>query len=593
MAWKRDNPGCPCCGKPSCKSCVIVTDGCSGARVAGASVTLSDGTNTYGPVLTTGQIIAVNVSPHGTGYDPTNVPTVTISGGGGSGATATAILSGGVPSASMTSPGTGYTNPRLAIGGATTGSRATVSYACQVDNLTLNSGGGGFTDGTGYALSFSGGTPTTAAVGTFDVVGGAVQNLVITNRGAGYKFAPSVGFSAAGSGTGAWATATLRFTSISAGGGTLYVSPAVTITDPSGTGAAANATASAITIGSVIVNSGGSGYTSAPAVSFASSSGSGAVATATVATLACFPKVPTGTYTRTTTATGYGTDTSTVTITKGVNCGPSNAATVNLPPIGYFTVNWFVIGCGSQVHFPDTGNPLPGATVTMTGAGGLSATGTTDASGLLTLALGPFTGTLPSWSATVSYPGFFNRTITGAPNICAGTTRNQQIKMTAASPIPATMGWICIPGPSGQCGPYSFELTDLTITDSKNGTTTLTYLGLNSGGFYNWEGSQAGTFDAAGSCPASSGTVSYSLTLNPTGGWSFGVGLSMQDVYGFGCDCPGPGSPPCTSRIGCGPISSSYTCPPAFMLVFSLDPSSAVLCLGAYGSGGGTFTITQ
>ncbi|WP_422923152.1 hypothetical protein [Singulisphaera sp. PoT] len=70
----------------------------------------------------------------------------------------------------------------------------------------------------------------------------------------------------------------------------------------------------------------------------------------------------------------------------------------------------------------------------------------------------------------------------------------------------------------------------------------------------------------------------------------------MQNAHGFGCDCPGPGSPPCTSNTGCGTlITNSFTCPPAFMLVFSLNPSvpGAGLCLGAYGAGGATYTITQ
>lgn len=78
-----------------------------------------------------------------------------------------------------------------------------------VVTLSLTAGGSGYTNGTGYALTFTGGSPAATAVGTFDVSGGAVTALHLTNCGAGYASAPTPSFTGAGSGTGAAATATL------------------------------------------------------------------------------------------------------------------------------------------------------------------------------------------------------------------------------------------------------------------------------------------------------------------------------------------------------------------------------------------------
>ena len=74
--------------------------------------------------------------------------------------------------------------------------------------LTLTAAGTGYTNGTGYALTFTGGGGTGAA-GTFDVVNGAVTNLILTNQGSGYTSAPTITFTTAGAGTGATATASL------------------------------------------------------------------------------------------------------------------------------------------------------------------------------------------------------------------------------------------------------------------------------------------------------------------------------------------------------------------------------------------------
>ncbi len=77
-----------------------------------------------------------------------------------------------------------------------------------VFSITLGSPGSGYADGTGYALSVTGGgSPITAAAGTFDVVGGVVSKIIMTTGG---KYlpglaVPTIGFPGAG-GSGASAT---------------------------------------------------------------------------------------------------------------------------------------------------------------------------------------------------------------------------------------------------------------------------------------------------------------------------------------------------------------------------------------------------
>lgn len=83
-----------------------------------------------------------------------------------------------------------------------------ITQVFSVDHVTNVVGGSGYTNGTGYALGISGGGGHNAA-GTFDVVGGSVTNVVITNHGTGYTGLPTFTFPGAGSGTGASATAVL------------------------------------------------------------------------------------------------------------------------------------------------------------------------------------------------------------------------------------------------------------------------------------------------------------------------------------------------------------------------------------------------
>lgn len=78
-----------------------------------------------------------------------------------------------------------------------------------VSSLFLNSGGSGYRNGTGYSATFTGGGGSGAAA-TFDVSFNSVTNLQLTANGSHYgPSKPTVGFTAAGFGSGASAAVTV------------------------------------------------------------------------------------------------------------------------------------------------------------------------------------------------------------------------------------------------------------------------------------------------------------------------------------------------------------------------------------------------
>lgn len=85
---------------------------------------------------------------------------------------------------------------------------ATATTTGSVVGLTLAAAGSGYTDGTGYALGFSGGGGS-GATGTFDVVAGKIANVKLVAFGSNYTSVPAVSVAAAGPGTGAVVNATI------------------------------------------------------------------------------------------------------------------------------------------------------------------------------------------------------------------------------------------------------------------------------------------------------------------------------------------------------------------------------------------------
>lgn len=70
-----------------------------------------------------------------------------------------------------------------------------------VYEIEITNGGSGFTDGSNYTLSFSGGGGT-GAQGVFDVSGGKVTSIWLQESGYNYTSNPTLDFSAAGAGSG-------------------------------------------------------------------------------------------------------------------------------------------------------------------------------------------------------------------------------------------------------------------------------------------------------------------------------------------------------------------------------------------------------
>jgi hypothetical protein len=237
-------------------------------------------------------LAGVTVTAEGEGYTFASVQFV--GGGGGSGAVATAtIVDGAITAIVVTNQGSGYTTaPSVEIIGDGTGAEASAVLTpsrvasglapTSVASLTRTSGGSGY---TGSAFVFFLGGGGTGATATATVSGGAVSALTLTSGGSGYTSAPEV-LIFASAGTGATATATLTSSGALSGvtvvnGGSGFTSvPLLTIVGGGGAGATAIAVLTATSIASVNLTAGGSGYTSAPSVAFVGGGGTGAAATA-------------------------------------------------------------------------------------------------------------------------------------------------------------------------------------------------------------------------------------------------------------------------------------------------------------------------
>jgi hypothetical protein len=189
-----------------------------------------------------GTIKEIQLYYKGAGYTDNTGYALGITGGGGTGATGTFdVVSGKVENIVITNAGTGYTHrPDLdfSVAGGSTQAEAyailqpygegswvetiapdtptaltatDMPYkllpqpAGQIKDLTIAAVGSGYSDGN---LIFTGGSPTVAATGTYTQTAGEVTSVTITNYGSGYTSAPTIGFSAGGSGASVTATIT-------------------------------------------------------------------------------------------------------------------------------------------------------------------------------------------------------------------------------------------------------------------------------------------------------------------------------------------------------------------------------------------------
>jgi len=140
-----------------------------------------------------GFVIGAAVTDGGLGY--TNVPVVTISGGGGSGATARAtVVNGSVTAITIQNPGSGYTSvPVVTIAPPPFPPRKAVAIAQIVNGFVvaanLTDGGFGYQEPPAVVLTGGGGTGAKAVA---TVVNGVVTAVTITTPGTGYTSAPNI-----------------------------------------------------------------------------------------------------------------------------------------------------------------------------------------------------------------------------------------------------------------------------------------------------------------------------------------------------------------------------------------------------------------
>jgi hypothetical protein len=227
----------------------------------------------------------VNITSGGAAYS--SLPNLTVYGGFGSGIAITPVILGGqVVEMNITNPGSGY-EPGDVVQVAFSGGGSDTSpvlvaalTATSVAGVTITVPGSGYTFAS---VQFTGGGGGSGAIATATIVGGAITAVVMTNIGSGYTTAPGVLI--VGDGAGARASAVLvpsGVVSIAvANGGSNFTSvPLLEITGGAGAGAVAIAVLTATSVASVNLTAGGSGYTSAPTIAFVGGGGSGAAATA-------------------------------------------------------------------------------------------------------------------------------------------------------------------------------------------------------------------------------------------------------------------------------------------------------------------------
>ncbi len=239
----------------------------------------------WSKTLINGPLPGIRLTSPGAGY--TEVPIVSITGGGGTGAAATATITPSfVNAVTLTAGGSGYTSAPTVVfsGGGGTGAAAVASFTRVVDAILVTNGGSGYTSAP--RVNFQGGGGTGAAA-TATVVGGVVTAITVTSGGSGYTSAPRITLTG-GNGRNATATATItgivRSITLTNGGSGYTSAPTVSFTGGGGgTGAAATATIQPGFVTGVTLDNGGSGYTSAPTITFV---GGGAAVTAVATAVA-------------------------------------------------------------------------------------------------------------------------------------------------------------------------------------------------------------------------------------------------------------------------------------------------------------------
>jgi FtsP/CotA-like multicopper oxidase with cupredoxin domain len=210
-----------------------------------------------------GAITAITVTNPGSGYNHASVDIT----GSGSGAMAFAniVRRGSVVAVTVNSPGTGYTAPTVTFSG--NGGAAATAYG-GVEQVFVAFGGSGYTMPT-VEFDLPDGPDGVQAKGhALMDANGTITDVIVDSPGSGYSFAPGVAihngtlFDPIAGATLAQATTTLSIQSIGldAFGSNYNQVPTVTISDPTGTGAAATAVLDNGIISAITISRPGSGY---------------------------------------------------------------------------------------------------------------------------------------------------------------------------------------------------------------------------------------------------------------------------------------------------------------------------------------------
>ena len=212
-------------------------------------------------ILYPSSITTITRNSGGTNYDSLCTD-IKIIGGGGSGLVVTPTIASGVISAfTVSSSGTGYTNPPAIM--ITSGVTSTANLV----------GGTGYVDVNTQIVVSDGGGGETVIIPT--VASGVITALTITTFGSGYVTTPTITITSGITGT----------SNIVAGSGyTNGIYPLV-VTGGGGSGCSGVFTISGGVLSSIVIGNAGTGYTSAPTLSFdGAGPGTGASATATLGT---------------------------------------------------------------------------------------------------------------------------------------------------------------------------------------------------------------------------------------------------------------------------------------------------------------------
>lgn len=236
-------------------------------------------------VVSTG-VTSVTVTAGGSGY--TSAPDVVFTGGTPTvAATAVANLDKGLGAVTVTAGGSNYTTaPTVTITpnpGSSASATAVLATSGGIKSVTVGGSGTGYTNGD--ALIFTPTSGGSGAAGTINVSGGNITSVTMTAAGSGYITAPTVTTTTPG-GSGNTLTAVIgkavASVTTSVAGSGFTSAPTIGFTGGGGSGATATAATTTLTdVLSVTITNPGSGYGGTPTVSFQNGGGTSATATAT------------------------------------------------------------------------------------------------------------------------------------------------------------------------------------------------------------------------------------------------------------------------------------------------------------------------